>query len=39
MTTQGSPSMSLREDNKSIWANNVTADYLYAKLSPTESQS
>ena len=30
--------MSLREENKTVWANNVTADYLYAKLSPTESQ-
>jgi len=38
MTTQGSPFMSLREENNTAWANNATADYLYAKLSSTESQ-
>jgi len=38
MTTQGSPFKSLREENKPVWANNVTAEYLYAKLSPTESE-
>jgi len=30
--------MSLREEKKPVWANKFTADYLYAELSPTESQ-
>ena len=39
MTTQESSFMSLREENKPVWANSVTADYLHAKRSPTEPQS
>jgi hypothetical protein len=38
MTIQESPFISLREENKPELAYDVTADSLYAKLSPIESK-